>query len=119
MVERDRASGAVAVTSETHILDEAWLAKMSRLAPAFEAARQGERGRWDRHDSRGVSDPRQPQFFPAGQRGLEALAAPLLPSTAPLAAAATQGDEPLLSSIILSTPRRPTKRNAPRMEPWP
>jgi len=90
MVERDGASEGVAVTTETHILD-----------------------------ARGVSGPRQPHFFPAGQRGVEALAAPLLPLTAPLAAAATQGDEPLLLSIILSTPRRPITRNAPRMEPWP
>jgi len=45
MVEGDGASEAVAVTSETLILDEASLAKMSRLASAFEPARQGERGR--------------------------------------------------------------------------
>jgi len=45
MVERDGASEGVAVMSETHILDEASLAKMSRLASAFEPARQGEGGR--------------------------------------------------------------------------
>jgi acetyl-CoA acetyltransferase family protein len=36
MVQRDGASEAIAVKSDTHILDEVSLAKMSRLAAAFE-----------------------------------------------------------------------------------
>lgn len=36
LVERDGASEAVAVRSDTHILEDVSLAKMSRLAPAFE-----------------------------------------------------------------------------------
>jgi hypothetical protein len=111
-VRRAGSTGGRAVTVERDGASEAVATGVGVRAGTAGRARSR-----DRHDSRGVSDPRQPHFFPAGRR--EALAASLLPLTAPLVAGATQGDEPLLSPIILSTRRRPIRRDTPRMETWP